>query len=68
MEKVLLAEMPLRVYRTDCKATEIAGGFEAAIPHQAAVINVGFSLTMVPTKTAGIGYISVWGPSLTFFI
>jgi hypothetical protein len=60
--------MPFSVNRAICKATEIAGGFEAAIPHQAAVINVGFSFTIVPTKTAGMGYISVWGPSLTFFI
>jgi hypothetical protein len=55
MEKVLFALMPSRVNRTDCKATEIAGGFDAAIPHQAAVIKLGFPFTSAPTKTAGIG-------------
>ena len=59
MEKVLFAEMPLSVNRTDCKATEIAGGFDAAIPHQAAVIKFGFPFTNAPTNTAGMGYSNV---------
>ena len=38
-----------------CSATEIAGGLDAAMPHQAAVIKLGFSPTIAPTNTAGIG-------------
>jgi hypothetical protein len=37
------------------------------MPHQAAVIKVGFSFTNVPTKTAGMGYSNVCGP-MAFFI
>jgi hypothetical protein len=59
MEKVLLAEMPSSVNRAFCKPTEIAGGFDAAMPHQAAVIKLGFPFTSAPTKTAGMGYSNV---------
>jgi len=51
-----------------CSATEMAGGLDAAIPHQAAVIKLGFSPTIAPTNTAGIGYSSVCGPSFNFSI
>jgi hypothetical protein len=59
MEKVLFAEMPSSVNLAGRTATEIAGGVDAAMPHQAAVIKVGFSFTIVPTKTAGMGYSNV---------
>ncbi len=38
-----------------CSATEIAGGLDTAMPHQAAVIKLGFSPTIAPINTAGIG-------------
>jgi hypothetical protein len=52
---VLFAEMPSSVNLAGRTATEIAGGVEAAIPHQAAVIKFGFPFTCAPTKTAGMG-------------
>jgi hypothetical protein len=55
MEKVLFAEIPSSVNLADRIATEIAGGVAAAIPHQAAVIKLGFPFTSAPTKTAGMG-------------
>jgi hypothetical protein len=55
MENVLLAEIPSNVYRAGLTATEIAGGVAAAIPHQAAVMKLGFPFTCAPTKTAGMG-------------
>ena len=47
--------IPFRVYRSLRRATEIAGGLFAAIPHQATVIKFGLSFTLAPTKTAGMG-------------
>jgi hypothetical protein len=47
-------------------ATVIAGGLNAAIPHQEAIIKFGFSFTLAPTTKAGIGRIKGSGPSLLF--
>jgi hypothetical protein len=55
MENVLFAEMPSSVNLAGRIATETAGGVEAEIPHQAAVIKFGFPCTWAPTKTAGMG-------------
>ncbi|MBA7645622.1 hypothetical protein ES703_53380 [subsurface metagenome] len=55
IEKVPFSLIPFRVYRSVRRATEIAGGLDAAIPHQAAVIKFGLSSTLAPTKTVGMG-------------
>jgi hypothetical protein len=47
-------------------ATAIAGGLNAAIPHQEAIIKFGFSFTLAPTTKAGMGRIRGSGPSLLF--
>jgi hypothetical protein len=47
-------------------ATVIAGGLNAAIPHQEAIIKFGFPFTLAPTTNAGMGRIRGSGPSLLF--
>jgi hypothetical protein len=47
-------------------ATVIAGGLNAAIPHQEAIIKFGFPFTLAPTTKAGMGIIRGSGPSLLF--
>jgi hypothetical protein len=55
MENELFFSMPFKVCRLLRIATEMAGGFIQAIPHQAAVMKLAFPSTSEPTRTAGMG-------------
>jgi hypothetical protein len=65
-EKVPFSLIPFSVYRALFMATVIAGGLNAAIPHQEAIIKFGFPLTLAPTTKAGMGIMRGSGPSLLF--